>query len=712
MRTSVLVLALGIGAAGALGQTLHSLELGAIQPVSLVAADLNRDAFPDLAVACHSSNAVVFFENTKRAGESFKDKVQWTLEDAPIALAVGSFLDPVCTAASTCLPYTTAFPNLVAVTQYQPGLVRFTPVEAKAPFLKLVPGGPLKVGVLPFTTLTHLVLGDFDNDGATDATVLDGISMKVGFYLGERTRLIPAVPAQGCAGNPPVYLLELTGRDSYFLGASDFDRDGLLDLVVSVDGFLVFFRNETSEGKLKFTQKAEIKLGTKLKAFTIADFNRDGYADLAVVDPEFGALTVVVNRGCWKFERGQRLKFDGGPWAVAAADFDRNGLVDLVVAEKDANRVTLLINELSELGKVERPDPCAQGPTPPEKIDVQLFRMAQTLKVGQAPVALAAEDFDRDGMMDLAVALFAENKVQVLYNLALCRDCLGRTPGQAVKPEPETVSAVTPARVPAPAPSPEKKDEPQKDGSTTSSVQVEELPSLTLGRPGAQLLAAGDLNGDSKVDLVLADGVSLLLYQGVEGSVLAKGDFYLGFKADRLLVADFDGNGFGDVLAVSWATRDMALLLFGRDFLVQKPIFSGLPRGVRDVLALQLDGSKAYELVWLREGGPLVWNLASQSAFVEWGKVPESLAKLAPRPSELYAFVGTSPTNFLVAHYSNNPGELHFWYGETLLSVVRLAHQAPLLSLSACDLNGDGVLDLLGLEQGGRVRLWVRKDAP
>ncbi|MCS7216998.1 MAG: VCBS repeat-containing protein [Candidatus Bipolaricaulota bacterium] len=713
MRTSVILLALGIGAAGAWGQALLSLDLGAIQPVSLVAADFNRDGFPDLAVACHSSNAVVLFENTKAPLASFKDKVQWILEDAPVALAVGSFMDPACAAAPACLPYTSVFPNLVAVTQYQPGLVRFTPVEAKAPFLKLVSGGPVKVEVLPFTTLTHLVLGDFDNDGTTDVAVLDGISMKVGFYLGERAKLIPAVPAQGCAGKPPAYLLEFAGRDLYFLGASDFDRDGLLDLVVSMDGLLLFFRNETGEGKLKFVQKAEIKLGTKLKAFTLADFNRDGYGDLAVVDPEFGALTVVMNRGCWRFERGQRLKFDGGPWAVVAADFDRNGLPDLVVAEKDANRVTLLINELSELGKTERPDPCAQGPTPPERIDVQFFRIVQTFKVGQMPVALATEDFDRDGMTDLAVALFTENKVQVIYNPALCRNCLGRTPGQALKAESNSASVPNPPLSPAPEKGEGRLKDGPKDGSVAASLQVEEFPSLTLGRTSAQLVAAGDLNGDGKFDLVLADGVSLLFYQGSEGGVLPRGDFYLGFKPDRLLVADLDGNGFGDVLAVSWSTRDMAFLLFGKDFLVSKPIFSGLPRGVQDVLTLQLDGSKAYEIVWLREGGPVVWNLAPQGAFLEWGKVPESLTKLIPRPSELYAFLEMPQGDVLLVHYSNNPGELLFRRGETVIAIVQVPHHAPLLSLCAYDLNGDGVLDLLGLEQGGRVRLWrVRKETP
>ncbi len=110
------------------------------------------------------------------------------------------------------------------------------------------------------------------------------------------------------------------GEQAYFLGVADFDRDGILDLVVSVDGNLFFYPG--NGGVL-----TKVKLGKKLVSFALADFNRDGCIDIAVADPEFGALTVVFNRGCWQFRRGPRLKFDGQPVAVVAGDFDRNSLV-------------------------------------------------------------------------------------------------------------------------------------------------------------------------------------------------------------------------------------------------------------------------------------------------------------------------------------------------------------------------------------------------
>jgi hypothetical protein len=703
MRTAVLALAIGLGVVMAAGQSIQTLKLDAVQPLYLVSADLNRDGFPDLAVACHSSNSVVIFENTRLPCTSFKEKVQWVLEDSPVALAVGYFMDPVCSPmAPTCFPYTSVFPNLVAVTQYQPGVVRFTPVEAKAPFLKLVPGGPIKVNVLPYTTLTHLVLADFNNDGAMDIAVLDGVSMKIGIYPGDRVSLRPAAPPQGSISGAPGFLVELKGEETNFLGASDFDRDGLVDLAVAVDGYIRFFRNESTPNELKFTLVGEVKLGKKIKSFAIADFNRDGYPDLAVVDPEFSALTIVFNRGCWKFERGQRLKFDAGPVFVVAADFDRNGLPDLAVAEKDGNRVSIVINELAELGKISRPDPCTNTVNPPELVDVQSFRILKVIEVGRTPLALAADDFDLNGIMDLAVALYGDNAVQVIYNPLLCPDCSGNIP--CTKPtgagmlEPEPEKAGEPQKLEATPPVPEP----------SSAVVSKETSSFDLALAGAEVLTLGDLNADGKADLVVADQKKFLyLYQGVgDGSFVAKGDVFVGFKVDKVLVADFDGNGLSDILAVNWQTRDAVICYLKGPFSIGKSSFFSIPLKAKDVWAFQLNDSKGLEIVWLTGEKPLVWSVSPQGSFVELAQIPPSLASLTPLASPVQVYAALGPDIALV-HYSSNPGEIFVSLGTKNVAEIRVGEGTPLKAVAVGDIDGNGTLDVVTMEDGGRLRTWL-----
>lgn len=702
MRTCVLVLAVGLSVAMAAGQSIQTLKLDAVQPVYLVSADLNRDGFPDLAVACHSSNSIVLFENTRLPCTSFKEKVQWVLEDSPVALAVGYFMDPVC---STCFPYTSVFPNLVAVTQYQPGLVRFSPVETEATeasFLKLVSGGPVEVNALPYITLTHLVLADFNNDGAMDIAVLDGISMKIGIYAGDRVSLRPAAPPQGSLSGAPDLLLELEGEEAYFLGASDFDRDGLVDLAVAVDGCVQFFRNESTATELKFTLVGEVKLGKKIKSFAIADFNRDGYPDLAVVDPEFSALTIVFNRGCWKFERGQRLKFDGGPVFVVAADFDRNGLPDLAVAEKDGNRVSIVINELSELGKISRPDPCPHTVAPPELVDVQTFRILKVIEVGKTPVALVADDFDLNGIMDLAVALYGDNAVQIIYNPLLCPDCSGNIP------------CSKPSGAGMLEPEPEKAGEPKKFEATpsaperSSAVVYKEANSFDLALAGAEVLALGDLNADGKADLVVADQKFLYLYQGLgDGSFMAKGDIFIGFKADKVLVVDLDGNGLSDILAVNWQTREAVICYFKGPFSIGKTTFFSIPLKAKDVWAFQLNDSKGLEIVWITGEKPLVWSVSPQGGFVELSQAPPFLASLTPLASPVQAYAALGPSDIALVRYSSNPGKIFVSLGTKNIAEIHIGEGTPLKAIAVGDINGNGTLDIITMEDGGRIRTWL-----
>ena len=422
-------------------QQIQDLTLECARPVYIVTTDFNRDSYPDLAIACHSCNSVVILPNLGQDADlctQFDDSLafSWELADAPTALATGYFLDPP---AGQNFPYFTVFPNLLAVTQYQPGLARFSPLTPATPFLDFRDSPtPVPVPMVSeFATLTHVLVEDFTNDGAPEVVVLDGLTPKVGVYLGSRDPLTPAAPgAADGAGveEGPDNVLPLDAQRAYFLAAADFDRDGLLDLVVAADGKVMFFQNKFSTAQgLQFRPPErgtpEKVVGTKVAGLAVADFNRDGYLDVAAVDPDFGALSILIHKGCWEFQLESRTKIEGDPVFVVPLDCDRNGLVDLAIAERATNQITLVLNQLVGHTDVDRPDGCQRTVPPPEKGDQVQLTVAFSFRVGPEPVGLAVADYDLNGMSDIAVVLAGggppgtDPVVQIIYNPCCCKDC-------------------------------------------------------------------------------------------------------------------------------------------------------------------------------------------------------------------------------------------------------------------------------------------------
>ncbi|MGB9862070.1 MAG: hypothetical protein ACPLRP_07130, partial [Candidatus Bipolaricaulaceae bacterium] len=129
------------------------------------------------------------------------------------------------------------------------------------------------------------------------------------------------------------------------------------------------------------------------------------------------------------------------------------------------------------------------------------------------------------------------------------------------------------------------------------------------------------------------------------------------------------------------------------------------PPLAKDVWTLQLNDSKGWEIVWLTGEKPLVWSVSPQGGFVELAQVPSFLSSLKPLLSPLFSYVEVGPKTVALAHYSANPGEIFLTQGDKKLVEIRSG--TALKAIAAGDLNADGIPDLLGLEEGGRVRVWL-----
>ncbi|MBV8063110.1 MAG: VCBS repeat-containing protein [Nevskia sp.] len=291
--------------------------------------------------------------------------------------------------------------------------------------------------------------------------------------------------------------------------AADLNGDGLPDLVT-----VNYNSNNVSvllgKGKGAFAARKNFEVGTYPDAVAVADLNGDGRPDLIVANYQDGTVSVLLNTtpkgaGTPSFAAQQTLHVGAGPRAVAVADFNGDARPDLVVANFSDNSLSLLLN------------------TTPAKAAGASFAAQQKLPGGTGPKSVAAVDLNGDGLPDLAVADISSSNLALLMN------------------------------------------------STAHGANAPDFAApvlLPVGRhPGA--VAAADLNGDGRPDLVLSNEsdatVSVLLNTTAVGAATAgfaeRRDFAAGEEVCWAAVADLDGDGKPDIVAANSGGDTVSLLL-------------------------------------------------------------------------------------------------------------------------------------------------------
>lgn len=112
---------------------------------------------------------------------------------------------------------------------------------------------------------------------------------------------------------------------------ADFDRDGFPDLAVSnLDGSVTYYRGG-DDGQ--FAEPDHLQTGARsLRQLIAADLNQDRLIDLAVAAPFDGIVFLLFNDGLGSFGEAQELSAWIGARNLEAGDFDGDGVTDLAVA--------------------------------------------------------------------------------------------------------------------------------------------------------------------------------------------------------------------------------------------------------------------------------------------------------------------------------------------------------------------------------------------
>ncbi len=225
------------------------------------------------------------------------------------------------------------------------------------------------------------VVADFNADGNLDLAVGELKESSVSILLGN---------GDGTFGTAQDFV---TGTDVRAIAVGDFNGDGKLDLATAnnASGTVSIL---LGNGDGTFGPKMDFPVGVEPKSIAVGDFNKDGILDLAVVNHASRTISILLGNGDGTFASKMDFRTDLEPYQVVTADFNLDGNLDLAVVNYGSDAISIF------LGK-------GDGTFGPEK----------DFPVGDDPMALAIGDFNGDGIADLAAVNEEDQSVSILLGV-------------------------------------------------------------------------------------------------------------------------------------------------------------------------------------------------------------------------------------------------------------------------------------------------------
>ena len=336
----------------------------------------------------------------------------------------------------------------------------------------------------------------------------------------------------------------------FALVSADFDGQNGLDLAVVLrDANAIGIMLNPGNGAFDPEEMTTVPVGTNPHAIALGHFNDDSHIDLVTADRNTDTLTVLTGDGTGTFTVSATLAAGFDPTELNVADFNGDTRDDIVAVNRNAASITVYLS--NDSGGFD----------------------AVTLSTGVLPYAVVTGHFTSgDTLLDLAVASFEENTVTVFS---------GDGSGGLVAQTPVDLG-LSPTTLTA--------GDLNGDGLSDLIVTSPDSENIhlflaidsggfesTASYPSGGLVSATmlvDVNGDDLDDILATvhdtNDVVILFNDGIGGDgsvafVLGEFRFDAGAQPTDLTIADFNGNGFVDIITTNYETDALSLLPGGEN---------------------------------------------------------------------------------------------------------------------------------------------------
>jgi hypothetical protein len=301
-------------------------------PVYVATADLRGNGILDLIVAEFDTSTIgVLLGN---GDGTFGYEQEYVLPQPPAAIVVNDFnrdgkLDIVAVMATVNTPESLGV-------QYLATLFGDSKGSFAAPLITMNPGF--------YSSADNIVSGDVNNDGLPDVLITGPGLENSQVYLnaGNGTFMPGSIIMESGPINVTMagFLADVTG-------------DGCLDALVADGNGYVWISPGDCAGH--FSSPSYVPMGDSNASIALADINGDGHLDIvtttiSLLDPTYGDLAgnmvaVAFGDGKGNFTPGRDYVGTGMSYSAAVADFNGDGHPDVVSASPDADAVMVYFND-------------------------------------------------------------------------------------------------------------------------------------------------------------------------------------------------------------------------------------------------------------------------------------------------------------------------------------------------------------------------------